>query len=309
MVPVFGKRAIDTRDTIRDSKCIINWGNNPADTTNTYWKFVIDAKVNNGAKVITIDPRYSTSAEKSDIWVPLKPGTDTLFGIGMLRYIFRNDKTGEGSENYVNTDLLRDRTNAAFLVDIFAIMENGSLKEKAYNELYKVVLKKDADDNYLVWNGTAEEIATENKGSNNGSPNPNADLYYTNLASNVTTVYQLLRALYAGDLLENASQSVDSELAKLHDPTYTENKIVSITGIKDISLLEEVAEIYASSGASMIIQNMGGGQRVENAGHECAMHCILALVTRNIGKKGSGVDDTSGWSSASNGLQANLIDL
>ncbi len=38
----------------------------------------------------------------------------------------------------------------------------------------------------------------------------------------------------------------------------------------------------------MIIQNMGGGQRVENAGHECAMHCILALVTGNIGKKGSG---------------------
>ena len=28
MVPVYGKRSIDTRDTIRDSKCIINWGNN-----------------------------------------------------------------------------------------------------------------------------------------------------------------------------------------------------------------------------------------------------------------------------------------
>lgn len=315
MVPVYGKRSIDTRDTIRDSKCIINWGNNPADTTNTYWKFVIDAKLNNNAKIITIDPRYSTSAEKSDIWVQLKPGTDTLFGIGMLRWIFNQDTTGTvKSGTYIDTDLLKYRTNAPFLVDISEIMngETGQLIDKAYNNIHKVSLKKDAENNYLVWNGVAEEIAQENKGRNNANPNPNqnADLYYTDLSKKVTTVYQLLRALYAGDLLTGAQNPVDAELAKLHDPVYTETKITEITGIQNQSLIEETAKAYASTnGASMIIENMGGAQRTESAGHECAMHCILSLITGNVGNAGSGVDDTSGWSSSAAGLQANLDDV
>lgn len=315
MTPVYGKRSIDTRDTIRDSKCIINWGNNPADTTNTYWKFVVDAKVNNDAKIITIDPRYSKSAEKSDIWVQVKPGTDTLFGIGMLRWIFDNDMTGStASGSYIDEDLLKYRTNAPFLVDISPIMDGdtGLLKEKAYNLIHNVVLKKDAAGKYLVWNSStsAEEAAVANNGKNKDNPNPDADLYYTNLTAKVTTVYQLIRALYAGDLLESAAKPIEQELAKLHDPTYVEEKITEITGIQNVSLIGEVAEAYANAGGrAMIIQNMGGGQRVESAGHECAMHCILSLITGNVGNPGSGVDDTSGWSSAAAGLQAHVDDV
>ena len=131
----------------------------------------------------------------------------------MLRWIFNQDTTGTvKSGTYIDTDLLKYRTNAPFLVDISDIMngETGQLIDKAYNHIHKVSLKRDTENNYLVWNGVAEEIAQENKGRNNANPNQNADLYYTDLSKKVTTVYQLLRALYAGDLLTSAQNSLSA---------------------------------------------------------------------------------------------------
>lgn len=320
MVPVYGKRGIDTRDTIRYSKCIINWGNNPAETSNTYWKFVIDAKLA-GAKIITIDPRYSGSAEKSDIWVPIKPGTDVLFGIGMLRHIFKEDETYKtsGGQKWIDIDMLKHRSNAPYLVDLTNIIgSDGSLKPKAYNELFNVSIKttKVNDKNVpFVRVGSENVPAEENKGRGKNTQEPN--LYYTDMTAKVTTVYQLMRALYAGDILTAGDNAVPEPLRTLHDPNYVENYIYTTTGAKD-GMIEAVATAYASSNnnydsdgipvrKSMIIENMGGGQRNEHAGHECAMHCILSVITGNVGGRGNGVDDTSGWSSAASGLQTGDI--
>ncbi|MFW2367002.1 MAG: molybdopterin-containing oxidoreductase family protein [Desulforhopalus sp.] len=46
----------------------------------------------NGAKLIVVDPRYSASAAKSDIWVKIKPGTDTAFLLAVMNYLVVNDK-------------------------------------------------------------------------------------------------------------------------------------------------------------------------------------------------------------------------
>lgn len=46
----------------------------------------------NGAKLIVVDPRYSASAAKSDVWVKIKPGTDTAFLLAIMNYLIENDK-------------------------------------------------------------------------------------------------------------------------------------------------------------------------------------------------------------------------
>jgi len=46
----------------------------------------------NGAKLIIVDPRYSASAGKSDIWVQIKPGTDTAFLLGIMNYLVQTGK-------------------------------------------------------------------------------------------------------------------------------------------------------------------------------------------------------------------------
>jgi thiosulfate reductase/polysulfide reductase chain A len=46
----------------------------------------------NGAKLIVVDPRYSASAAKSDVWVKIKPGTDTAFLLAIMNYLIQNNK-------------------------------------------------------------------------------------------------------------------------------------------------------------------------------------------------------------------------
>lgn len=62
----------------------------------------------NGAKLVVVDPRFSASASKADIWVPIKPGTDTAMLLAIMNYLIQNDKYdadfvdeyGEGFEEF-----------------------------------------------------------------------------------------------------------------------------------------------------------------------------------------------------------------
>ncbi len=45
-----------------------------------------------GAKLVVADPRYSASAAKSDIWVQIKPGTDTAYLLAIMNYLVKNNK-------------------------------------------------------------------------------------------------------------------------------------------------------------------------------------------------------------------------
>jgi len=46
----------------------------------------------NGAKLIVVDPRFSASAAKADIWVQIKPGTDTAFLLAIMNYLVQQKK-------------------------------------------------------------------------------------------------------------------------------------------------------------------------------------------------------------------------
>lgn len=46
----------------------------------------------NGARLIVVDPRFSAAAAKADIWVKIKPGTDTAFLLAMMNYLIRQGK-------------------------------------------------------------------------------------------------------------------------------------------------------------------------------------------------------------------------
>ncbi len=46
----------------------------------------------NGAKLIVADPRFSASAAKADIWVQIKPGTDTAYMLAIMNYLVQNKK-------------------------------------------------------------------------------------------------------------------------------------------------------------------------------------------------------------------------
>ncbi len=70
------------------TKCIVMWACNPQWTNPdehkgvTFWK-----AYRKGAKLIVIDPRKGFLAEKADIWLQLRPGTDGALAMGFLKVI------------------------------------------------------------------------------------------------------------------------------------------------------------------------------------------------------------------------------
>ncbi|MEN8128999.1 MAG: molybdopterin-dependent oxidoreductase [Pseudomonadota bacterium] len=40
-----------------------------------------------GARLVVVDPRYSVAAAKADLWLPIRPGTDTALLLAIMRYL------------------------------------------------------------------------------------------------------------------------------------------------------------------------------------------------------------------------------
>ncbi len=74
-----------TRDDLLNSRLIIMWGWNPADSiqdTPTSWILAEARKA--GVKIVAVDPRFTDSAATfADQWIPIRPGTDAAMLIAM----------------------------------------------------------------------------------------------------------------------------------------------------------------------------------------------------------------------------------
>ncbi len=84
--------------------------------------------IKRGGKMVTVDPRFSKTAAKSHRWVPLKPGTDAAFALGMAHWIIENRRYDEnfltntkadvnGEKSYCDATFLVRLTDGAFAKD------------------------------------------------------------------------------------------------------------------------------------------------------------------------------------------------
>ena len=60
---------------MQNSKAIIIFGANPASNHPVAMQHILKAKEQNGAKIIVVDPRYTKTAAKSDIYCRIRTGT------------------------------------------------------------------------------------------------------------------------------------------------------------------------------------------------------------------------------------------
>ncbi len=69
-------------------KCLMVWGNNVViSNPDCYKGEPFSISLDAGAKLIVIDPRLTRAAARADIWLQLRPGTDTALALGMLNVI------------------------------------------------------------------------------------------------------------------------------------------------------------------------------------------------------------------------------
>jgi anaerobic selenocysteine-containing dehydrogenase len=69
-------------DYENNPKCIMVWGNNLViSNPDCYKGEPFSVSLDKGAKLIAVDPRLTRIAARSDIWLQLRPGTDTALAL------------------------------------------------------------------------------------------------------------------------------------------------------------------------------------------------------------------------------------
>jgi formate dehydrogenase major subunit len=92
----------------RNADVILNMGSNVAENHPVSFKWIQAAK-EKGAIFIHVDPRFTRTSTKADIFARLRSGTDIAFLGGMIKYILDN--------NLYDEFYVKNYTNASFIVN------------------------------------------------------------------------------------------------------------------------------------------------------------------------------------------------
>ena len=92
---------------IANSGCMILWGYNPSYTRITHATAVIEA-LKRGMRLIVIDPRHVGLANKADLWLRVRPGTDGALALGIANLMIER--------GWYDRNFIRDWSNGPLLV-------------------------------------------------------------------------------------------------------------------------------------------------------------------------------------------------
>jgi formate dehydrogenase major subunit len=103
----FGRGGATTfQQDLQNSDCILIMGSNMAECHPVGFQWVMEAKLR-GATIIHVDPRFSRTSAVSDLFVPIRAGSDIAFLGGLVNYILENGREfREYVERYTNASTI-----------------------------------------------------------------------------------------------------------------------------------------------------------------------------------------------------------
>ena len=167
---------------LKNSDCILIMGSNAAENHPISFKWVTRAQ-EQGAVVIHVDPRFTRTSAKADIYAPLRSGSDIAFLGGMINYILEND--------LIFKEYVVNYTNASFIVG-----DKYDFKDGMFSGFNAETGKYDK---------SAWAFALDEKGA------PKRD----NTLADPRSVYQLMKKHYSRYSLKNAVDMCGTPEAKL----------------------------------------------------------------------------------------------
>ncbi|MSQ60597.1 MAG: molybdopterin oxidoreductase family protein [Betaproteobacteria bacterium] len=99
---VGSKRGVDLREAAEHADVIVIWGGNPVNTQVNVMQHAMAAK-KRGAKLVVVDPYRTGTAEKADLHLAIRPGTDGALACGVMHVLF--------AEGFADWDYLRRYTD------------------------------------------------------------------------------------------------------------------------------------------------------------------------------------------------------
>ena len=233
--------------------CALLWGHNPGSSWIAQARQVADAHAR-GAKLVVVDPRRAGAANKADLWLRVRPGTDGALALGIARVVLE--------EGWYDRDFVRDLTNAPFLVH----------DEEARLLRESDVVADGAKDRYVVWDTATQRAETAPHAPLHGAPwalegkvtvtTPDGPVR----CRPVLDVWRERCTPFAGDALEATTGVADDEV-------------------------RAAARMLTHSGPVAYYAWSGVGQHTNATGTDRAISCLYTL-TGSLGRRGGNVEFT-----------------
>jgi formate dehydrogenase-N alpha subunit len=244
---------------IANANAILVIGANPAENHPASFGHIQDA-IDKGAKLISVDPRFTRTSSRAHIYAPIRSGTDIAFLGGMIKYIL--DDIDENPEHY-NLTYINEYTNASYLINPDY---QGPVDLEGLFSGYEGGINE-TDGSKRKYNTSSWSWLTDSQ----GIPLRDKTLQDPNC------VFQLLKKHYA---------------------RYTPQMVNAICGTPEDTFLE-VCRTYAATGepgkTGTMMYAMGTTQHTYGA-QNIRSYCIMQLLLGNIGCAGGGINALRGES-------------
>lgn len=137
--------------------CIVGWGDTLIESTNDRMALAgrrITDSLKRGTKLIVIDPVYTRAAQKANIWLPIRPGTDLALAMAWQNIII--------SDGLYDREFVVKWTNAPFLwrIDTKKLLRLSDVTPKGDSKHF--VVWDTVTNSPQVWN--AETVSFEKAG-------------------------------------------------------------------------------------------------------------------------------------------------
>jgi formate dehydrogenase major subunit len=266
---------------MQDSDCVVVMGSNMAENHPVAFKWPMAAKVEHGAKLIHVDPRFTRTSAVSDIYAPIRAGSDIAFLGGIIRHVINSERWK--SDPFFHS-WVTHYTNAANII----------------SEDYK-----DAEDNEGVFSGLM--------GPNNGLPewpyngfvgvyDPKSWQYATTPAAAPAKPSAPSGPPYDGlvrSLLKAPPQRDETlqnprcvfQIVKNHFNRYTPEMVERTTGCPQDIFLKVAETILANSGADRTTSFAYAVAWTQHTNGPQIIGCcaLLQLLLGNFGRPGAGI--------------------
>lgn len=284
---------------IKNADVILIMGSNAAENHPVAFKWIMEAKAKRKAKIISVDPRFTRTSSKADIYAPMRSGTDIAFLGGMINYAITNGK--------YNAQYVKDCTNGLYLVNTGFqsarhVSHPGNFSGSAtWDYQYAADTAWTASASYasndLVRPSTATGYQYQcTVAGTSGATEPvwPTTVNGTVVDGGVTWKCIPKKALKAADLTD--SNCVFQKLAEQYS-VYTPAMVESICGTPQnlfLQICEAYCNTYADNLSATVLYAMGwtqhtvGSQNIRTAS-------ILQMLLGNMGVAGGGINALRGW--------------
>ena len=282
-------------------------GSNMAENHPVAFRWPMKAKVERGAKIIHVDPRFTRTSAVADIYAPVRAGSDIAFLGGLINYVINSEKWNTQpffktfAVNYTNaaTIITEDFKDTEDLDGVFSglLAAKGDVNEWPFNGFinqydsatWQYARTKIGDQGRTASTAQSGETpgtksGQQPQGAPGTTPGTNQGPPFDNLVKSLVKPAPL-----RDDTLQNPRTVF--QIVKRHYSRYTPEMVEKTTGCPKETFLKVAETILANSGAD---RTTSFAYAVAWTQHTYGVQIIgacalLQLLLGNIGRPGAGV--------------------